>query len=109
MLVVLLGLAMAGMHGFSFFTGSKPGTPAAPGTSQSGLLEATMPDGTVIAWHSTVNETWAGVAQSRNGKWTVLAAGTVKETVSGAAEKSWAADKSKYRAKWIIVPVRKMK
>ena len=64
-----------------------------------------MPDGTVIAWHASAAETWAGVAKLDDGKWAVLADGTARGSVTTAAAASWTAHKGEYQAKWAVVPV----
>ena len=90
---------MVGLHGFSFFRSTTP--------AFTGMTEAVMPDGTVIVWPSTADESWAGVAKLHSGGWAVLADGTARGTVTSATASSWTAHKGEYESKWVIVPVRK--
>jgi hypothetical protein len=115
-LVAVLGATMVGLHGYGFFVFRNAGTGQSPsdarnenqgpGQPDAFTLKATMPDGKVITMFSPVDNTWAGVAQLRDGEWAVLAAGLARSQVTTATASSWQVYERLYRSAWTIVPVR---
>lgn len=116
---VTTAAVMIEQHGFAFFAFRSQGTgftgdgaltenqgPGQPDAPKPALIVAVLPDGTRL--NVPPHDTWAGVAELRNGKWAILSAGTSQAQVTARTAKTWAAHPSLYKSGWIAVPVTKV-
>lgn len=69
-------------------------------------LEAVAPDGAKVTFKSTFRDTWAGIAQQRDGKWVILAKGVRYRRVTERAASSWRTEEVRYQSEWLMVPLR---
>jgi hypothetical protein len=132
---LVIASTMIGIHGIAFFvfrsagTGESPdfagssaltenqgpGQPNAPkaveATVKAGAAKARAPD--LVALSPAVkltipaarHDTWASIAELRNGSWAIVSAGTQYATVAADTVTSFNANRARYLSQWIILPV----